>query len=106
MPGVVIVDVHDGPIDLVLRFVRDNNGKCTILNELDDALLAKYRVYTTYDVDEIQNQYLPQVKALMVELIKKAGLITLTKRRLNNFFLGFLWKSTQKNIEYFLLNNN
>ncbi|XP_054279073.1 uncharacterized protein LOC128997459 [Macrosteles quadrilineatus] len=67
---MVTVDVHDGPIDLVLNFVRDNNDKCTVLNELDDTLLAKYRV-ENFKGGNNKGQYQSRVKTLMEDLVQK-----------------------------------
>lgn len=69
--GMVTVDVHDGPIDLVLNFVRDNNDKCTVLNELDDTLLANYRVVMNFKVGNNKAQYQSRVKTLMDDLVQK-----------------------------------
>lgn len=69
--GMVTVDVHDGPIDLVLNFVRDNNDKCTVLNELDDTLLAKYRVVMNFKGGNNKWQYQSRVKTLMEDLVQK-----------------------------------
>lgn len=68
--GVVIVDVSDSPIDVTMQFTRDNNDKCTILNEIDDEMLSNYKVIIQYE-EEGTGHHTPRVSQLMEQLTRK-----------------------------------